>query len=316
MLLLLFVAGVVFIFLAAGKSEASTKKLSTAERNLKSALALSPAPTDANLAASVENIEALKSTLSQQIAATEGRNPAILESRPPLSSTDMYYDLLAYKNELDKDAKLITPFNAAEPGVAIPEDFNWGFSRFLASGEGEPPPEENISDVFTQKIILNYLLRKLLATGPQSMVSVKREPVVIERPAGAVDARGSSEALEADEFWIGSETASIKGAVETMAFEIGFTGYTQNLRAFLKDIASFELPLVVRSVEVKPVDDSTKVASNNDTDSIFAIFGDIGGDQDTEEQTAAIEENQEPVVDQNISQFSVVVEYIEVKIDA
>lgn len=318
-LLLLFVAGIVFIFLAAGKSSESDKKLSSAERNLKSALVLSPAPTPENLELSEKNIEALKSTLAQQIAATQGRNPAILATLPPQSSTDMYYDLLAYKNELDKDAKLVTPFNSTESGVAIPEDFNWGFSRFLASGEGAPPPEDKIDEVFRQKTILNYLLRKLLATGPQSIVSVKREPVVIERPAaGSSKTNQNKSSTEADEFWIGSETASVKEAVETMAFEIGFTGYTQNLRAFLKDIAAFELPLVVRSVEVKPADDSsTQVASKKDqSDDIFAIFGSVGGSQDVEEQNAAIEENKEPVVDQNISQFSVVVEYIEVKIDA
>src|SRR5690606_8535679 len=97
--------------------------------------------------------------------------------------TDMFYDLVAYKNELDRDARLVTPVNATQPGVTVPANFDWGFSRFLQAGAGQPPPDQAIPQIFRQKLIINYIVRKLLATGPQSIVSIQREPIVISRAA-------------------------------------------------------------------------------------------------------------------------------------
>lgn len=316
-LLLLFITGVVFIIMSASRSGASMGKLKRAENNLRAALSLSPAPTQANLEASEANIAQLKEVFNAQIEATQGRSPEIFSQKPPLSGTDMYYDLLAYKNELDRVASAVTPYNDSQSGVTVPQGFNWGFSRYLAAGEGEPPPQSAIPTVFRQKQVLNYLLRKLLATGPQSIVSVKREPVVLDKPGelkkGAK--KDKEDALKDDEFWVGVESVAVKDAVETLGFQIGFTGYTPNLRQFLKDISSFELPLVVRGVEVKPFgDDGNMTQSSTNAsgqDDLFAIFG--GSTAETgEDQVTAIEDNQEPVVEQNISEFTIVVEFIEV----
>ncbi len=312
-LVLLAIAGLVFIFLAAGKSSGAADKLKKAETNLKSALALAPAPTPANVEASEANITELEQVLSSQVESTQGKSASILKQRPPTTGTNMYYDLLAYKNELDKDAKVMQPYASEETGVSVPENFDWGFSRFLQAGAGSPPPESAIPALFRQKVILNYLLRKLLATGPQSIVSVQREPVTVERPKddSKGGGKGNKEDAKGDEFWMGKESAAIPGIVSTTAFRITFTGYTQNLRAFLKEIANFELPLVVRSVEVKPAEPTKTAAAKAKPDDIFAIFG---GSPQAAETTDVIEKNQEPVVKSNISEFTIVIEYIEVTI--
>lgn len=327
MLLLLTIAGVVVIVMAAGKTAESEKKLAAAERDLKAALTLAPAPTETNLEASEANIQELKAALAKQIASTQGRNATLMSQRPPLSGTDMFYDLVAYKNELDRDARNITPVNATAPGIKLPANFDWGFSRFLQAGAGQPPPEQYIPQIFRQKLVINYLIRKLMATGPQSIVSIQREPIVVPRSAaaqpraGGGGAAGGQQQLRSDEFFpTSAETVAIPGAIETMAFRITFTGYTQNLRTFLKDIASFELPLVVRSVDVKPAD-AAKPASGSAAAtpartpaSIFDIFGRTDEPADTADTDTGVELNQEPVVEQNISQFSILVEYIDVTI--
>jgi len=321
-LLLLFVAGGVFIYLSVQRSAQAQDNLVRAERSLRTALSLSPAPTASNLLASEKNVKELQSVLKKQIAATEGRKSSLLEVKPPLSGTNMYYDLLAYKNELDKDAKTITPFNSDQRGVSVPEDFDWGFSRFLQAGEGNPPPDAAIPTVFRQKLILNYLVRKLLATGPQSIISVMREPVVVEKvSADDRKARRGREdnqsQLRKDEFWVGAESAAVPNAIETMGFKLEFTGYTLNLRQFLKDISAFELPLVVRSVEVRPAGrNAASAPTEMMREDIFEIFGSGSEASTPADSTAIIQDSQEPVVDQNISQFTVVIETLEVTVDA
>jgi hypothetical protein len=42
------------------------------------------------------------------------------------------------------------------------------------------------------------------------------------------------------------------GFVEATAFRISFVGYTQVLRKFLNELATFQVPVVVRGVEVAP----------------------------------------------------------------
>ena len=47
-------------------------------------------------------------------------------------------------------------------------------------------------------------------------------------------------------------TARVKGFIDTMAFRITFTGQTAALRNFVVRLAEFELPILVREVEVEP----------------------------------------------------------------
>ena len=47
-------------------------------------------------------------------------------------------------------------------------------------------------------------------------------------------------------------------AIDTIAFQVIFTGYTPTLRKFLNSLAYFQLPVVVRSVEVSRVSSKSK----------------------------------------------------------
>ena len=105
-------------------------------------------------------------------------------------------------------------------------------------------------------------------------------------------------------------TAKVPGAINTLAFRLAFTGYTDSLRRLLNDLAKFDLPIVVRSIEVdRPsgISTTTKVPSNNDLDSFFGVF-DGGSSSDVEDP----EEAQKPVISENISIFTVVLEFIEI----
>ncbi|MEO0794509.1 MAG: hypothetical protein AAFX93_05090 [Verrucomicrobiota bacterium] len=319
----LFIAGLVFIFLLNGQVAKEQKDVKRAESNLRAALSLQPAPTDENIQAAEKNISELKQVLEKQIAATAGNKPNLLSSNPPATGTDLFFQLQSYRDELTQDAERTVPINVSDeelevmeefgtevPGVEIPEGFAFGFSRYIDSGE--PPADSAVPVLFKQKEILTYALRKLLSTRPISIVSVDRSPLELPKPKS----KDERQQLNADEFNVGSESAAVKSAVETIPFRIVFTGYTENLRSFLKQIEEFEIPLVVRSVEVTPLEDSVVTADNsrggrgNSVDDLFGGFGSATPESDAEPAAPA----KDPIVAENESEFTVVIEYITVTV--
>ena len=96
-----------------------------------------------------------------------------------------------------------------------------------------------------------------------------------------------------------------------MAFSLTFKGYTDTLRDFLNRLSQFDLPIVVRNIKVKrPSGSETVVAPSgggNNLDDVFGLFG--GGDSSG---TAITEEGPKPVIEENISQFTIILEFIEV----
>ena len=188
--------------------------------------------------------------------------------------------------------------------IIVPDDFAFGFEQYLDEAT-MLDDDELIPVLDKQRQILSYLLNKLYEAEPESIVSVERE--VLEQKA-----EGSSSAKS---FTIHPAiTAKVPGAINTLAFRLAFTGYTDSLRRLLNDLAKFDLPIVVRSIEVdRPSGISTtaKVPSNNDLDAFFGVF-DGGSNSELE----APEEAQKPVISENISTFTVVLEFIEIALPA
>jgi hypothetical protein len=94
--------------------------------------------------------------------------------------------------------------------------------------------------------------------------------------------------------------------VGASAFRLTFIGDTASLRTLLNKLATFELPLVVRGVEVDPiikVQSTEKVTPVNTLSSIFGT---------TPAATAAVEPvKPKPLVDKVLSKFTVTVELID-----
>lgn len=306
----------------------------SAEAGLKRALALKPSPTQANLDAAKANLESLKEALRHQVETTKGTDPALISEDAPTQGNQLLFQLDAYREELTREAARTIPINVNEksvaegnirnPGVKLPERFTFGFSRYLNSGK--PPSNAEVPYLFLQKEILNYILSELLETRPIEIRSVQRESVAAAAAAPRVTARRGAQAGQdnapaiADEFAKVKETAYVKDVVDTIGFRVVFTGYTENLRLFMKTLEEFQLPLVVRSVAVKPLEASVRTPGQSQrrggATSLDSIFGIASG---TEAPSAAQAKSaQEPVVAENISEFTVVIEYITVtlKIDS
>ncbi|WP_309399815.1 Amuc_1100 family pilus-like protein [Cerasicoccus maritimus] len=327
--ILLFIGGIAMFFVLKGQVDKEKKAVKSAASQLNMALSLSPAPTQANLEAAEKNVDLLTKALDARVKSTLGAKPNLLKATAPTSGTQMLFQLRAYSKEFAQVASRTVPINVSQaeiekleasgkplPSTTIPADFAFGFSRYIDSGE--PPADDDVAQVNQQKEILTYILRKLFNTSPVGIVSVSRSPAEIEalmapKPTSGRISANSGPSMKADEFRIGTESAKVDGAVETLPFKIVFTGITENLRSFLKQIEEFEIPLVVRSVEVVPVGDNvTKTASTAAKNDPMSIFGAFGVTEDKPEDKPAVD--REPIVEDNVSEFTVVLEYITVKL--
>ncbi len=146
---------------------------------------------------------------------------------------------------------------ARQAGVNIRSDERFGFSSYAH----EAPETAQLAAVFRERLIVQYLLEALLEAQPHQLLSVQRS-----RPEGKAGVgvtgnlepkagRGAPGADVADYFEIDPRiSARVPGLVEAMAFRVTFTGHTDALRTLLTKLVEFELPVVVRAVEVAPAE--------------------------------------------------------------
>ena len=124
------------------------------------------------------------------------------------------------------------------------------------------PHIDRIEPLFRQRQIAEYLLEALLEARPRALFAVKRERTVTkaEREARAA-AEASGVPIEVPVVDSGTGTpdyfvidprvsARTKAYVDTTAFRLAFTSQTDALGNFLNRLASFELPVLVREVEI------------------------------------------------------------------
>ena len=313
-----FIAGCALGYLSYRRADAARQALISDEQRLQALLATSPAPTVENLAVAQSNLSRLQELVDKRLAATkakltdfESRNPV------PASRSQMFFQLQAYRNQLTIDASKLAKENYASRISAgedpedvldvlrLPDNFSFGFSRYL----NEPPADEDIHYVHRQKIILEHIIRKLFQSYPHSVEAVMRQPVAGQ----AIKPVNNRQSRFQDEFEIPEHLTSARdGVVATLAFKVEFTGFTQVLRLFLSQIERFELPIIVRSVEVSPGKVNSTIPKSIQSSEVgFQIFFNNDGTLES-----ATEQVRDPVVTNNISHFSVILEYIEVLHDA
>ncbi|MGH7945726.1 MAG: hypothetical protein ACREF9_12050, partial [Opitutaceae bacterium] len=232
-------------------SRAASKRFEQRKNELEGMAQLTPPPTREVASAIEADLTKAQAARASMQGELEGRGPAaerIRTARVPSARTDAYFDLatfvektraLAKKNEVD----------------IRPEAARFGFVAFANEG----PVHDHIEPVFRQRQIIQYLIETLIEARPRSILSVKREPTVskAEREARAAAVASGETPAEAeseegsDYFKIDPRvTARVPGFIDTMAFRFVFTGQTAALRTFLNQLASFQLPVLVREVEV------------------------------------------------------------------
>lgn len=218
---------------------------------------LEPAPTRAVASAIEADLAKATHALEAMQAELKGRGPAaerLRTAKPPAARTDAYFDLATYVEKMRELAK-------TQDVDVKPEAARFGFSLYANEG----PETDRIPEVFHQRLVAQYLVESLLEAKPRSLLALQREAPLTkkereERDAAAAAAAGGAPPPEAaplnlpegpDFFAIDPRaSARVPGYLDATAFKVSFVGQTAALRAFLNKLASFELPVLVREVEV------------------------------------------------------------------
>lgn len=294
-----FAAGLYLALSASGEAKQAERSLNSVEGQLRDLLNEAPAPTEDNLEAAKRNLAELQSRF-KQIRDDLQRGAALNVSEDGVSVSA---GIQQYISKFQRATKEHVD-EAEEPApVETPNDFAFGFEQYLGEA-AVPEGVERVSRLDKQRQILSYLMTQLIEASPQSIDAVERGVLEAEEEA--------SKAFKIDPLI----SARVPGAIDTIAFRLTFTGYTDALRDFLNRLAAFELPIVVRRIEVdRPSGSETLVAPTrrNDPNDIFGLFA----EEEPAETAAAAEsedpsESQQPVIEENVSEFTVILEFIEV----
>ncbi|HTB62679.1 MAG TPA: Amuc_1100 family pilus-like protein [Opitutales bacterium] len=253
------------------------------------------APTPENLAAAAKNADALKADLDKVKAAFTDTAEKIPPA--PTSVPELLVDIEQYANDMQILAK--------QHEVVLPiADYSFGMAKYR--NHAAPPPVEKVSAIFTQMEVLQYIMSHLMGAAKISgqemrIISVLRQDVT----AASFDAKPGTAAanagvgvddLSSETFVVDpAVTARVPGFVDTYAFQIKFVSYTNSLRLLLNNLKEFRLPLVVRSVKVEPA----PIVSDRPT-----------GAEAAAAKKSGISDTAKPVVTDNLSQFTLVIEYI------
>lgn len=300
---LAFGAGAYLAFAEAGKIDNAKQQITRAESQLNNMRFADPAPSEENVAASKQNVE-------QLLAELEKTRKDLERGSRMTTSTDgirVMAGIQQYISEYQRKAAARTDEQGEKDEIKLPKNFAFGFEQYLDEAT-MLDDKELIPVLDKQRQILSYLLNKLYDADPESIVSVRRE--VLEKKKSAADNNSSNSFQISDAI-----SARVPGAIDTLAFSLTYTGYTDSLREFLNNLAKFDLPIVVRSIEVKrPSGNSTIVEAPKNNNNLDAIFGAFGGGASAEKKEA--EPTKKLVISENTSTFTVVLEFIEIVLPA
>ena len=293
---LLTAVGLIFSILGALDLGEASQRYKKADRAFNRLLASNPSPVDTN----VKNSDFNVMELSEKLQSMRDELERGTEVEASLDGVRVMAGIQQYISKFKALAKNNTNENGPAP-IEIPDDFAFGFDRFKLETT-VPEKAEEIILLDKQRDILDYLMSELFATNPQGIVAVARE---------------SAKAMTADEegmfsndpsiFDISSSvTSKVEGAIDTIAFQITFSGKTNSLREYLNRLAEFDRPIVVRSINVSRPTESVKTKTKEKkNDKLVALFG-------KELESLQAEQSKEPVVTENVSEFTLTLEYIEI----
>jgi hypothetical protein len=282
---------------------------------------LAPAPTK-EVAATIEaDLAKAQRALTTMRGELTGRGPAaerMATAKVPTVRTDAFFDLATF---IEKSREL-----AKKHDVEVrPEASRFGFSLYANAG----PEVDRIAPVFHQRLVAQYLLEALFEAKPRALLSVQRERTFTKKEREERDAAiaalngapidatmtlpGSGEAEGPDFFELApAVSARAKDYLDTTAFRIAFTGQTSALRTFLNKLAAFELPVLVREVEVDPAAGEEAAAASDEAEPAAPapVASVVLTNKPAAPKAPAKPAAPAPIVAKPLSKFTVTVEYI------
>lgn len=228
------------------------KRLDHARREWRELTNRQPAPTSENMALIAADLDGITRALADLRAELTPAGPLaarFVVTPEPMRRPEAFFDLAAFIEAMRARAQ--------RAGVGLQPEERFGFSAYAH----EAPESGRLTAVYRERLMLQGLLEALLDAQPHQLLSVQRErpremsaPNAKAKPGSAPEGNsagsGAADYFEPDP----RLSARMPGFIETTAFRLTFTGHTAVLRAFLNQLAEFEMPVVVRSVEIAPSD--------------------------------------------------------------
>jgi hypothetical protein len=273
-------------------------QLERKRRELEKLSATVPGPTAENAAAVAADLAQVEKRLSATEAQLGGSDwPAEESSAPssPEKRTDLFFALADF---VERFRGRLTAL-----GIGLDAGERFGFSAYANAG----PEPELIPAVQRQHLVVEYLLGALLVARPHRLLAVERErpQALTGRNAAVAESATSREPVARDLFTIDpTVSARVNGLVGTDAFRLVFVGQTAVLRTFLKQLARFEFPILVRAIEVEPAVLAEGSPAQRSSESMTPVAT-------ASVTTAPTIEPPRPLVRSALSKFTVTVELIE-----
>lgn len=237
---------------AAGKIVAANEQK---QQQLQGFATARPFPSKLNLEAVEADLAAtqkIRADILGRLRATAEEAARIAAAPVPASPTDAYFDIANFVER--------TKSKAAAAQVELGADNRFGFAAYRSTG----PERDLIAPVFKQRLYVEYLVDSLIAAKPGAILGIQRErPLTPAQKQQVEEAIASGQTLpnfgggsggsDGDYFSIDPQISARRpGFVDTIPLRLTFVGFTDSLRAFLNELVSFKVPVVVRSVEVAP----------------------------------------------------------------
>ena len=287
-------------------ADKGASRLTQKRSELTALQAVRPAPTvesKAAVEADLHRTETALATMRDQLRVKGGIADTLRKTPPPGGPTEVFFNLETFVER--------TRQKAEAANVKVKPDERFGFYTYSRTG----PDRDLIPQVFRQRQVAEYLLNALIEAGPTELLSLQRERPLskneqeaqaagraVNTPTAGPENTGATDFFEIDR----RISARVPAFVGATAFRISFVAETATLRALLNKLAAFELPLVVRSVEVEPATQGTNTPAAPQANTLSAIFGDAAAPA-----TPAAPEKPKPLVEKILSTFTVTVELID-----
>lgn len=238
-----------------------------------------------------------------------GRAQRFADQAAPAGRAEAYFDLAAF---VDRMRAL-----ALKHGIDVaPDATRFGFASYANGG----PHVALIEQVFRQRCVVEYLVETLCAAQPKALLAVRRER---PRSSDAAVTHGSGERDNARgaavDFFALDPRASVGAseAVAAVGFQLSFVGQTATLRDFLNRLATFDLPVTVRAVEVEPVNFEEKgsqatAAYTSASPASFVLTTDSGGISRSG-VGGVTDADAVPLVPKPFSKFTVTLEHVQLR---
>jgi hypothetical protein len=306
------------------QSRKSLARLVQLKQDSEKYLTTDPTPNEENQKLIAGDVDAALKNLSELRDALTGKGglAGALRAVPaPTDPQDAYFKIVTSREawvEKFEKAEYPVPGRPDLPTRKIdllggPTQW-FGFASHKQSG---PVGAEQIAKVFRQMQVADYLLNSLVAAEPFQFVSLQREAPIskaemAERDKLLKEAKERNQAapiFSTNVTGVGVDmsdffdidpllTARVPGRVETMPFRLTFVARSEALRTLLNKLAAFELPLVVRRVDVEVAEMEAPLPPAPDPE-----FDDDGNPIEIEPLDMRVK--------QLLSKFTVTIEYID-----